>query len=335
MRTAPRSLAFLFGLFALTLGCAEHPVVAPKGRVPLDDRSGAAESDGEDFVAAEAPIQEEALSAAARGWADFFPLAPNNFWRYEGQIAGWLTPTGGTREPLFAEPIETSMSRRVVGTANLGDRDYWILRDIRASGGSLDVAFDYPVRQDRTGLYELEVVGRRGSRTDVAPTAAGGRERPLAAEVESRLLPAHAGRGLAAVVLALLERTERLRSASFSVSQGAPSLDPSLDLPERRLLAYPLHRGRHWLIYSDGARSRSTGPPCGGICFAGESGAGSAGGFGSTPRSTVPTIGCSSGMAATGTSVTGSRPSGSPSTRRVHPSELSRSSRPNGWWNWI
>ncbi|HTM57805.1 MAG TPA: hypothetical protein VL123_05260 [Candidatus Udaeobacter sp.] len=188
-----------------------------------------------------------AASAEAGG---FYPLSIGNAWTYDTRFEMTLIDSAGN---AFRGPAESHViDRSLTGTISSLDREYVQETSFqRVPGGPSQILAPVFYRQDRSGLYELDLV------------PPGTPARPMtSADLRSRRAAAIAaslgGRVSAVSVMNLLDRIDRATGVAFGATAAAshaPTLAggrPGGVLPDEiTRLQYPLRPGQHWVIRGD------------------------------------------------------------------------------------
>lgn len=228
-----RARLFWTPLFLLLLspaaGCGRH-LTSPTAVTP--DRDGAGTVLGLHDVSA--------TLDRARGQLGFFPLTIGNHWRYATSLYVVSVPTG--IEIPDENPFLSHRDARLVGTQTIGGLEYVVEED---DWGLVPQHVYW--RQDRTGLYEADVVLIAGD-GDALPAAV---TRALSRVGESDARPAaraawNAARQNLARKLALVQRLARGLGAR-AADEGEDPRGPA----ELTRLLYPLHAGASWDIRTD------------------------------------------------------------------------------------
>ena len=203
-------------------GCAERLPLATDTPIPVE-QAVATIDDG--------PAGVE----SARGRL-FFPLDVGNHWDYEHVFRYQIDPDDGPPEP--PGEVTASVAIDLTGTVVQDGREYVVWRE-RYVDESQTFEQEFIYRQDRTGLYNLDLIHATIDRVELAEHRArvAGAYR-LDAETRHRRALASA-----AEKHALIRNLVTPEPASASPRrQGA--VPPS----EITLLSYPLHAGKSWHV---------------------------------------------------------------------------------------
>lgn len=178
----------------------------------------------------------------------FYPLELGNRWLYSDDNLVQIIPNGGPPATPFEE--QGSIAMEMACTEAVGERQYQVEHaTYDAPSGSAESWVRY--RQDRTGLYELDV-----STFDPPACAGGG---TAMSRPESATAPTLVDRALAArpdyrPYRSSLEPLERKRAALDEILRGRSRLATQQALEgELTRLVYPLRQGAQWAIRNDPA----------------------------------------------------------------------------------
>jgi len=179
----------------------------------------------------------------------FYPLEIGNAWHYRLANRLQLIPNNGSPEPPFNDP--GSIDVEMTCTEVVADRSYAVEHATYSSqSGETETWVRY--RQDRSGLYELDVsifdppacaaVSAASAQSGAGPSMSLA-DRVVAARPEYRLYRAS------------FERLERKRAALEEALRGQslPTARESALEGELTRLAYPLRTGAQWNIRTDPA----------------------------------------------------------------------------------
>jgi hypothetical protein len=210
-------------------------------------------------TAAVSPERDAAPPLAARsspadpgtptsGRESFFPLEVGNHWRYARVFALNLVLDDG-RETGWIH-TRTAVDARLVRTGTIGERAYVVEEDVTRDDSGEELGTQRVFwRQDRTGLFEVEVGG--GGMASAAGTAAGSGSRAFArARSRAEALVAVSADGVA--VRVACDRLER-KLALIENAVRAPRQPLGEDPPPLELtcLRYPLHPKAQWDVRTD------------------------------------------------------------------------------------
>ena len=223
------------GILVLTC-CAVLAAGCLRAVEPTSRSAGDARLDGRGAAALVGPD--------ARG---FYPLELGNRWLYSDNNLVQIIPSGGPPEAPFEE--QGSIAMEMACTETVGERQYEVEHaTYSAPGGGTETWVRY--RQDRTGLYELDVS------TSDRPACAGGATAMLrpASATTTLVDRALAARPEYRPARSTLEQLERRRAALDEILSGRSRLTTQQVLEgELTRLAYPLRQGAQWAIRTDPA----------------------------------------------------------------------------------
>ena len=247
---SPRSL------LRLTLGAA-LPLLALIGCSGSSDRAARVSADRPSPLALTRPVPDEGAAAAPGQTAEsgFYPLDLGDRWSYRTRFVTQIFPGGGP--PLPPEELSWTTDYENVCIESGGEKSYVVRRFSSPQYPDPVVGWDR-LRQDHSGLYLANLP------PSIPPACDGGQPARRAAtservrlenswsEIASRV-PADQGPAWRAAWERLEARRARVLGAlSAGLREGAASdrgADPARSTlaPELLLLAYPLHKGAHWV----------------------------------------------------------------------------------------
>ncbi len=232
-----RSLAALLGctFFVLALsGCARHgsPESAALAGAGSASRLLGPAQDGPPLTL---PLKD------ARSRLPY-PLAVGNEWDYRVTTHVALVTAGGRQPPLNSEH---ALNVAIVGTAQIGEREYFIQSESDPLLGAPPTVF--PVRQDRSGLFERDALFSGGAtgmtaRAAAPPSATAAALRDYIREALGSASQQAAFQRAASTIAA---RFDALRHAGNVVAGPWPG---GPDAGEISMLRYPLHVGARWIV---------------------------------------------------------------------------------------
>ena len=179
----------------------------------------------------------------------FFPLAVGNRWDYDVRTRMTLVTSDGPQPP---EITQIRLRDEIIGTEPFGAREYFLQQESNPDVSPL-VASIFPVREDRSGLYEGEFIRR------ISPASSGASGN----SIEPTALRAYVDRVVvraadrAAFVRALEVLAMRLAAARHDAAVFAGGSPEGPDAGEISLLRYPLFTGAHWVVRASPRFTRS------------------------------------------------------------------------------
>src|SRR5262249_4006484 len=94
------------------------------------------------------------------------PLAVGNRWLYRMRSQYVITTPDGTQPP---QTSENPWAAEITGTVHIGERDYFLQSEQQP--GAVQVGVPFRVRQDRSGLFELDPPDAVARPADASPDA--------------------------------------------------------------------------------------------------------------------------------------------------------------------
>jgi hypothetical protein len=171
-----------------------------------------------------------------------YPLAVGNAWGYRTTARVTLVTPEGPQAP---QEFEHTLNVNIVGTTRIGAREYFIQSESDPLLGAPPEVF--AVRQDRSGLFELDDVPPAGTSGITARVAdrSGATAAALRDDVHDVLGSAPRQAAFQRAADEIVARVHALRHASSFVARprrGGP--EPG----EISLLRYPLRVGARWIV---------------------------------------------------------------------------------------
>lgn len=237
---APRrafAVLALSSLIALALaGCAKDRTPTPSWEV---SRSGPSRILGPDLPTTPSPWLDLQKHTAHLP----YPLAVGNRWDYQIHMTSVITTPAGQQSP---DVTESPWLVEITGTADANGRRYFLQSESDPRVMAPIAASPFYVRQDRTGLFELDLVQPLPYGAANAPRARGTLAAQLIASVDRMPAAAANAEAFHRAAEQLAQRVEAMRQPAWR--PVSVTLGPTPPPGEIAMLRYPLYVGAAWIV---------------------------------------------------------------------------------------